>query len=154
MTVIIEDTRQQKGKHSNLNWSEMGARAYRSKLIVGDYALAPAVSVDTKQNIKEIAGNLCGSLNERKRFLRECKLAKEIGCKLIFLIEDKRITAIEDLFDRNVYLMSKRTIPGEQVARAMYVMQERYGIEFRFCPPNETAEQILIALREGEKQSG
>lgn len=94
---------------------------------------------------------MCGSLKERKRFLRECKIAKDIGCSLVFLIEDKRFESIDDLFGKKVWILSepKRSISGNQLAMAMITMAERYGIKFMFCDPKDTAAKVYEILTEG-----
>lgn len=149
--VIIEDTRQKINKHAkkNADLFEMGVRVIRCKLPVGDYAVFPSVSVDTKENISEIAANLCGSSKERKRFTRECKMAKDLGCKLYVLIEDNHYKAISDLFGKPIWLMQGRSIPGTQLAQAMEIMQERYGVKFLFCSPDNSAEWIQYLLAKG-----
>ena len=116
--ILIEDTRQQANKHkiTHDSFEAAGDILHRSKLIVGDYALPPSVAVDTKQDIKEIASNMCGSIESKQRYTRECKKANEIGCKLIFLIEDKHYQTIDDLYGKKVYMMSGVTIPGDQLA--------------------------------------
>lgn len=153
MKVILEDTRQKESKHETKHehWTDNGIRVFRNKLIVGDYALPPSVSVDTKQDISEIAANMCGSIKERKRFLRECKLAKDIGCRLVFLIEDKRYHSIDDLFGKKVWILSepKRAITGDQLAMAMFTMKERYGVYFIFCDPEDSAKMIYKILSAG-----
>ena len=102
--------------------------------------------MDTKQDIKEIASNMCGSIKDKQRFARECKKANEIGCKLIFLIEDKHYQTIDDLYGKKVYMMSGVTIPGDQLALAMITMANRYGVEFRFCKPEDSAGIIKTIL--------
>ena len=81
--VIQEDTRQQAGKHDiKHKWFEgHGVHLLRSKIPFGDYCLPPAVSIDTKENMDEIANNICGKAH--KRFINECKAAKEAGCHSI-----------------------------------------------------------------------
>ena len=140
--IILEDTRQQPGKHELKHkwWEAQGVRVVRSKLVVGDYSFPPNVSVDTKASLMEITQNLCGSVKEKRRFTTECKTAQDIGCRLVFLIETGQVKELEDLFDRNIALKSGQNIPGVQVARAMSVMHERYGVEFVFCPGKEAAE--------------
>lgn len=146
--IIIEDTRQQTNKHNAKHkaFTDAGDRVFRCKLIVGDYCIAPSVSVDTKQDIKEIASNMCGSIAEKQRFARECKIANEIGCKLVFLIEDNKYKCIEDLYGKKIWMHSKSVIQGDQLALAMITMQNRYGVEFQFCSPNETADRIKQIL--------
>ena len=150
---IIEDSRQQAGKHQTKNdwWQQNGDQVLRSKLPVGDYSLPPKVAVDTKQDIKEIANNMCGNAKEKRRFREECKLARDIGCKLVFIIEDPHFESIDSLYGKKIWMMSKRTIPGDQLATAMHTMSNRYGIQFIFCDPSETAELInKILLKGGE----
>ena len=86
--VIIEDTRQQTGKHDiKHNWFVThGISLVRCKLPWGDYAIAPKITIDTKRDMDEIAGNICGK--EHKRFINECKAARDAGCKLIILVEN------------------------------------------------------------------
>lgn len=146
--IILEDTRQQPGKHELKHdwWRANGVKIVRSKLVVGDYSFPPSVSVDTKASLMEITQNLCGSIKEKRRFTAECKQAQEIGCKLVFLIETGQVKELEDLFDRNITLKSGQRIPGLQVARAMSVMSERYGVEFIFCPGKEAAEKVIDIL--------
>ena len=146
--IILEDTRQQPGKHELKHnwWKANGVKVVRSKLIVGDYSFPPSVSVDTKASLMEITQNLCGSIQEKRRFTTECKKAQEIGCKLVFLIETGQVKELEDLFDRNIALKSGQYIPGVQVARAMSVMSERYGVEFIFCPGKKAAEKVIDIL--------
>ena len=88
--VIQEDSRQQIGKHELKHkfWANAGVALYRSKVIVGDYCLPPAVAIDTKESMQEIAQNVGGSHDEHVRFISELKLAKEIGTTLYVLIEN------------------------------------------------------------------
>ena len=147
---LIEDTRQQAGKHENKRkaFEEAGAKVIRSKLPFGDYALAPTTAIDTKQDIKEIAQNMCGSAREKSRFREECKLAKDSGCRLIILIEDERLQSSAELIGRKVQLHTGRLIDGTQLARAMAVTSERYGVEFMFCNPKDTGRLIMEMLTE------
>ena len=88
--IIIEDTRNQIGKHDRLNADliKLGYKVIRSKLYVGDYAKIDDMSicVDTKRNWEELAGNICGP--QHVRFRNECTKAQENGIQLVVLIED------------------------------------------------------------------
>jgi ribosome-associated protein len=145
---LIEDSRQKAEKHEiKHNWFSLhNISLFRSKLAFGDYALPPAAAVDTKQNLQEIAGNMCGSAREKKRFREECKLAKECGSKLIVLIEDERVQSVDDLYGKSIWLMSKQIIKGDQLAKAMVTMHERYDVDFMFCKPEDSAETIIKLL--------
>ena len=89
--VIIEDTRNQVGKHQELNrqLAKMGHNVIRSKLLVGDYTKAKdqSVCIDTKQNFREVFGNIYGK--QHARFREECIRAKSAEISLIILIEEE-----------------------------------------------------------------
>ena len=148
---LIEDTRQKVGQHKlkNRYWSENGHAVIRCKLPFGDYAQPPAIAVDTKQDMLEIVGNLT---TEHARFREECKLARAFGCKLVILIEDASITSIEDVkhWKNPRRFTSPRAPGGVQIARSMLTMQERYGIEFQFCKPEDAGKRVIEILG-GEK---
>ena len=63
---IIEDTRQQKDKHTTKQawFIDNHIQTIRCKLPFGDYALPPKVAIDTKKGLEEIAGNICGDREE------------------------------------------------------------------------------------------
>lgn len=149
--VIIEDTRQQSGKHDiKHNWfMTHDISLIRSKLPFGDYAPVPKISIDTKRNMDEIAGNICGA--EHKRFINECKAAKAAGCQLIILIENE--DGISDISQVHTWinprsLYSDKCVQGARLQKAMETIQERYGVSFQFCNPEESAQRIMELLNE------
>lgn len=149
MLRIIEDTRQQIGQHDikAKYFDDVGVMVHRCKLPVGDYALFPTVSVDTKKNMAEIAANIGGK--EHGRFREECKLAKAFGCRLIILVENEDgIRSIDDVtrWVNPRLKRDRRSITGERLAKAMRTMSDRYGVQFMFCHPIEAGaiiERIL-----------
>ena len=149
--VIIEDTRQKADKHKlkNESFLSLGDRVIRSKLPLGDYALLPKVFIDTKEDVLEIAYNMCGNMKEKKRFAAECKLAKECNVRFVVLIEDGRFKTPTDLIGKTFRLHNALSVKGKQLATAMYVMSERYGVEFQFCDPKDTAKIIREILKNG-----
>lgn len=149
--MIIEDTRQQAGKHEAKHkaFDQLGVQVIRSKLAFGDYALPPAVAVDTKASIQEIAANLCGSRDETKRVTAEMKLARACGSTLIFLIEVGKYGKPSDLIGERFVLMSGKVISGEQLYRAMETVSARYGCRFVFCPPAEAGRKVIELLKDG-----
>lgn len=151
MMVIQEDTRQQAGKHDiKHKWFEgHGVHLLRSKIPFGDYCLPPAVSIDTKENMDEIANNICGKAH--KRFINECKAAKEAGGQLIILVEND--LGINDISQVHTWknprvIYSPNCVQGERLQRAMQTISERYGVRFEFCKPSDSAEKILEILGE------
>lgn len=140
--IIIEDTRQQIGKHKikedffKLN----GIKIVRSKLPVGDFARIDDLTtiVDTKKGVLELVNNICGS---HERFRRECVMAQKCGIRLIILIEEKFT------YETLKKWTSKRTqVKGETLVKAMLTMKERYGVDFMFCDKKDAGECVLKIL--------
>lgn len=153
---IIEDTKQKQGQHEvkRQGFASRQIEVIRNQLPFGDYALAPKVSVDTKKNMEEIAGNICGPKKEHLRFKQECVRAREAGCQLYILVENEEgITCLDQVPEwknpRCVY--HPDCVQGPRLAKAMETMQERYGCVFLFCRPEEAAGKILELLTGGEK---
>lgn len=152
--VILEDTRNKAGLHEEkrTRWREWNDDVIRSKLVVGDYALPPAVSVDTKAGLEEIAQNIGGSEEEHARFRRELKLARACGCVLYVLIENE--DGVEKLEDVRTWInprlnVSPKAITGERLEKAMRTMADRYGVRWAFCRPDEAAGVIKDILTRG-----
>lgn len=148
---FIEDSRQQLGKHEIKHeyWNLNGHKWLRCKLPFGDYALPPKVSVDTKENMSEIAGNIGGK--GHATFRNECKLAQLYGCQLIILVEnDEGIRSIEDVqhWQNPRRFISPEAIDGNRLYKSMVTMSERYGVEFRFCSPEDSG-RIVVEILEG-----
>ena len=151
MITIIEDSRQQEGKHElkRAYFLRNNIEVVRSKLPFGDYALPPSVAIDTKANMDEIAGNIGGSSKEHQRFKRECIAARDAGCHLIFLIENEcGIRCVDDvhIWNNPRAIYSDKCITGARLEKAMKTMSERYGCEFQFCNPEEAGERIMELL--------
>ena len=146
MATIIEDTRQKDGKHQqkHIGFEDLGVDLLRCKLPFGDYALPPAVSVDTKENLEEIAGNLCGSMKERDRFIRECKAAAAAGCQLVIMVETEHDGSLLDLGD--IRIGSGKVVTGLQLYRAMTAVSGRYGVRFVLVRPEDAAKEIMRIL--------
>ena len=68
--TIIEDVGQKQGQHVNISeyCKAAGIILRRQKLNVGDYIIAPKISVDTKQGMGEVYGNL---VQDHDRFRAE-----------------------------------------------------------------------------------
>lgn len=149
MAIIIEDTRQKDGKHQqkHIGFEDLGVDLLRCKLPFGDYALPPAVSVDTKENLEEIAGNLCGSMKERDRFIRECKAAAAAGCQLVIMVETEHDGSLLDLGD--IRIGSGKVVTGLQLYRAMTAVSGRYGVRFVLVRPEDAAKEIMRILEGG-----
>lgn len=148
MMTIIEDTRQKSGMHElkHQHFEEMGVELVRNMLPFGDYALPPSISVDTKADMAEIASNI-GS--DHKRFKRECIAARDAGCQLIILVENTDgIACVNDVHKwvNPDLIYRPRAITGDRLQKAMLTMNERYGVRFEFCRPEESAKRIMELL--------
>lgn len=153
---LFEDTRQQQGKHALKHgwWEEHGFAVVRTKLPFGDYCLPPAVSVDTKNSIAELAFDID---HDHARFRRELAGARDAGVKLVVLVENEDgVASLEDLarwveppeqYARRA--RAQRRLKGDRLAKACATMAERYGAEFMFCAPEESAEAVARILGGG-----
>lgn len=152
MTVIIEDSRQRKGKHEKKRqyFLDHDVIVVRQQMKWGDYGIYPSVVVDSKQDIIEVAQNLCGSVTERNRFTKEMKTAWTNGITIVFLIEDSRFSCQSDLYDVEMKLHSGKVVRGEQLATSMWICEARYGCRFEFCSPDEAGHRIIEILEGGK----
>lgn len=193
--TIIEDKAQQAKKHEiKHQWfSENNVNLLNMPLPVGDYILLTErvedvlkrkekrgipvkkmdflgsykICVDTKRDIQEIIGNICGK--EHERFRDEVLLAKNNGIYLYVLIENEDgIDCIDDLLlwenprakiqkwvttpsgHRRKVLKYPKATSGSILAKAMKTMSEKYGVKFLFCKPEEAGEKILNLLIQQE----
>lgn len=151
---LIEDSRQQKGKHEtkHKDFADMGVNLLTNILPYGDYAYPPRVSVDTKRNMEEIAQNIGGAASEHQRFKNECVKAKECGAQLIILVENR--DGIESVDDVHRWINPElvyrpKAITGARLEKAMKTMTERYGVRFEFCTPEQSAKRIMELLKNG-----
>ena len=151
--VVVEDSRNQTGKHKNINayLESVGVRVLRSKMIVGDYTL-PAdqrICIDTKKDMVEVSQNI---FQDHARFRRECELAKDCGIHLVVLIEDNTVVNWDELlkWTNPQPNRSALTPNGERCYKVMKAMEYSYGVEFQFCKKNDTGKRILQILTEGK----
>lgn len=146
--ILIEDTRQQANKHDlkHSQFQEMGVQLVRCALPFGDYAVIPEISVDTKNSMNEIASNLTA---DHERFRHECERAKEAGCMLFILIETEwDINSVDDVhkWQNPRSPLSSKAVTGATLQKMMKTMERRYGVKFRFCRPDKSAETIVKIL--------
>lgn len=158
---IIEDTRQQAGKHDTKHeqWLEAGVELIRSKLAFGDYALPPVVAVDTKASILELAMDID---QQHERFRRELIAAQEAGCLLVILTENG--DGVTDLGTLAAWQNPRRfinerrglrpPITGARLAKACATMKKKYGVRFDFCQPQDAAARVVEILMEEGGRDG
>lgn len=192
--IILEDTAQKINKHliKNSYFAEQGVNVHRVPLPVGDYVLyndkiadvmerkakrglnlkkmdflgTYHICVDSKFDIQELVGDICGKSHDR--FRDECLLAQNNGIKLYILVENeggliphtkdaynKTVRSIGDLFSwsnprsfiwKHGVQVYKGATKGATLAKACITMQKKYGCSFIFCRPEEAGEYILSLL--------
>ncbi len=174
--VFIHDTRDQPGKHKNLEeWMEReGHTLVRSKMYDGDIALLhdQSVCIDLKGGgMQEVYSNIVQS---HERFRRECIRAAEAEIQLIILVEDKNLHTLEDVKDwknpryerwwrENGFVvqaikagklknhpMPKSPVPSSRLMGMMDAMEQRYSVKFMFCHPQKVGETVFQILTEGK----
>lgn len=144
---IIVDTREQKYNHVTNYFDEQGIKWVRSKLICGDYQnpLNPTVIIDRKKDLQEVAGNVC---QQHDRFVRELELAKELGYKLIVLVEEPNITNVEQVF--GWYNWRRRNNPkainGKTLHKIMKTMESKYNVSWEFTSKKDCGKRIVELL--------
>jgi hypothetical protein len=153
--MLIEDTRQQRGKHGNkaAYFESVGEGVVRCALPVGDYQRPAKVAVDTKKDIIELGVDL---KSDHERFRRECERAKELGTQLVILVENEDgVRSLADLQEwvetDESYSRRNRSgkairYTGKSIAKACMTMHRAYGVMFGFCPPSESGERVLAIL--------
>ena len=195
--ILISDKAQQKGKHLIKEnwWRNNGIEVLYHPLPVGDYIIANdkvmdvinrkaargietkkmdflgtySVVCDTKKDIQELIGDICGK--QHARFRDEAILAQNNGIKLYILVENKDgVNETRDLFKwqnprmhryNKILYMHKlgrwSNIPepkapptgGVTLAKACLTMNLKYGVEFEFCTPNEAGKRVIELLEKG-----
>lgn len=150
--MIVIDTRQQAGKHKHKEevWTQLGVQTVRSKLIAGDYARLDnqTVSVDTKKDFVELAGNICGGQHER--FRAECELARKCGIRLVILVEEEPPHGDVAMWQSPTTKSGKplTQVKGSVLKKAMATMTDRYGVEFEFTTREKSPARIIDILGE------
>lgn len=155
MGALIEDTRQQRGKHSikAAYFETSGECVVRCALPVGDYQRPAKVAVDTKKDICELAKDLH---KEHKRFREECKTAQKIGTQLVILVENTdgvrcmndlaNWTESEKSFDNRNRNGKAKRYSGKTLAQMCETMHQRYDVLFGFCSPHEAGKKVIDIL--------
>ena len=150
--ILIEDTRQVVGKHKLKNeyFEKMGIEVVRSKLLFGDYQNPqnPSIAIDTKKDIQELIGDLT---KDHERFRNELLLSKKCGAKLIILIEDEKVTCINDLYTWYNWRLKKspKATKGSTLAKMLYTIEhntEDYNCQFIFTKKSECGAKIIDLL--------
>ena len=153
--AIVEDTRQQRGKHADkaAYFEQVGEDVVRCALPVGDYQRPARVAVDTKKDIVELAVDL---KKDHARFARECERAALLGTQLVVLVENRDgVRSLGDLYKwvepAESYAKRNRggkavRYKGASIAKACESMHARFGVMFGFCSPGEAGARVVAIL--------
>lgn len=145
--VIQIDSREQKFDHVTRYFDEQGIKWVKSKCVVGDYVNLenPMVVIDRKKDLQEVAGNVT---KDHERFVREVELAKELGYRLIVLVEEPNITSVEQVFGWYNWRRKKnpKAISGRTLGKIMLTMSQKYGFEWQFTTKGECGKRIVELL--------
>ena len=199
--ILIEDKANKQGFHAikNAYWNKNGIEVIRQPLPIGDYILVNEkvrdvldrkakrgqepkkmdflgtykVAVDSKKDIQEICGNVCGK--SHARFRDECILAQNNGIKLYILVENESFTIkgkvgvispyigkLDDLhrwvnprlwIRKNGRQAYPNATKGITLQKACYTMEKKYGCKFIFCTPRDAGRRIIeLLLTEDEDE--
>jgi ERCC4-type nuclease len=149
---IIIDTREHKDKISHITnyFDTHNIGWYRSKLIVADYQnpLNPTIVIDRKNGLQEVCGNVT---MQHERFVRELELARDLGYKMIVLVEEPTVKQLVDVCSWYNWRRKKnpRAINGKTLYKIMKTMQDKYGIEWMFTTKEKCGERIIELLKGG-----
>lgn len=147
--VIQIDSREQKYDHVVKYFESQGIKHVRSKCVVGDYVNLenPMVVVDRKKDLQEVCGNVT---QQHERFVRELELAKELGYRMIVLVEEPTIKELVDVCSWYNWRRKKnpRAINGKTLYKIMKTMSDKYGFEWKFTSKQKCGETIVNILSE------
>lgn len=152
--TLIEDTRNKVGKHKNVAdyCARHGIELIREKLDYGDYMLPGGkISVDTKQNLDEVATNLLNrSHRDSVRFWNEVRNAHKNGIKLVILVEHGG--EIKTINDVPKWRSKYSSVTGRRLIDEMIRTEFSYGVRWCFCSKRSTAKRIIEILSEEGKE--
>ena len=127
------------------------------------------IAVDRKNSIDEICGNLCSSENEHRRFREEAITAQKAGANFYVVIEtEEKIKSLDDIrkwsnprlhrYNKINYMHrlgkwqnvknsgSRPPCDNIRLMKTMYTMAQKYGINWIFVSPYESAAKIVELL--------
>lgn len=151
--MLIVDSREKKWKHiEDYLWAH-NIEYKIQKLDFGDYMLTekPDICIDRKANLDEISHNLMSGKENYHRFLKEVKRAKSSGVHLVILIEGTNCKLMEDV---KRWRSEYSKINGGWLYTQMKNLSYAFGVEWRFCKYDYTAEEILRILERKNTERG
>lgn len=129
---------------------------------IGTYDLV----VDTKYGMQEIYGDIIGK--DHYRFTDSLMLAQNNNIKMIVLIEEPGLNSVDDVANwknprrekwfkfnsmhkvgkaMSVKIPKQPPVASDVLMKAMKTIEEKYGVEFQFCEPNDAGARVLEILK-------
>ena len=146
--VLQVDSREQKYDHVTNYFDSQDIKWVKSKCVVGDYVNLenPMVVVDRKKDLQEVCGNVT---KQHERFVRELELAKELGYKMIVLVEEPTINSLSQVPTWYNWRRKKnpKALNGRTLYKIMATMAEKYGFEWQFTTKSKCGEKIIELLK-------
>lgn len=128
-------------------FDSQGVKWVKSKCVVGDYVNLenPMVVIDRKKDLQEVAGNVC---QQHDRFVRELELARDLGYKLIILVEEPNIKSLPEVITWYNWRRKKspKAVTGKTLRKIMQTMSEKYGCTWEFTTHKDCGKRIVELL--------
>lgn len=144
--MIICDTRERKNQHILDYFDRHNIEYEIRKLDTADYwnDENPNVLIDRKQNLNEVAQNLCSP--DSSRFWNEIRRSYSEKKRMIILVEHGG--SIKSLADVSSWQSKYSRISGSRLQAEMYRVGIAYNIQFDFCSKRSTGKRIMELLTE------
>lgn len=146
---LLCDTLQKAGKHRNIQayCDRHGVEMINQRLNVGDYMIPGGkIAVDTKSGLQECAMNLLNR-SDASRFWREARRARELGLKLVVLVEEPGIRSVMDV---SKWKPKYGRATGRAIQTEMIRLEQAYGVVWKFCAKQSTGKRLIDILTEKE----
>lgn len=149
--IILQDFREKKGHHKEIELycEQNDIIIHRMSLDVGDYMLGDfhngryfsvgKISIDTKQDLEELASDLHKDKLEFNKKYRKCY---EQGIQLIVLVQQS-INSISQLAK---WKSKHSNITGRYLLDLIDRLRVSYGIKFKFCRMENVGQTIIDLL--------
>lgn len=149
--IILQDFREKKGHHKEIELycKQKDIVIHRMSLDVGDYMLGDfyngkyfpigKISIDTKQDLEELASDLHKDKLEFNKKYRKCY---EQGIQLLVLVQQD-IRSISQLAK---WKSKHSKITGRYLLDLIDRLRISYGIKFKFCKKENVGETIVDLL--------